>query len=164
MFPASRFTGYDVSEEAVAAARAEARGLGLENVQFAVQDVADMKHGAAFDLVTAFDAIHDQPRPEAVLRNVAAALKPDGVFLMQDIAASSYLQRNLDHPLGTFLYTVSCMHCMSVSLAGGGPGLGAVWGKELALRMLREAGFTEVGVHGLPHDMLNYYYVARKTA
>ena len=49
---------------------------------------------------------------------------------------------------------------MSVSLACGGAGLGAAWGKELALEMLAAAGFADVRVETLPHDMLNYYYVA----
>ena len=111
-------------------------------------------------LVTAFDAIHDQADPAGVLRNVAAALRPGGVFLMQDVRACSHVRGNLDLPLGPFVYTISCMHCMSVSLAAGGAGLGAAWGKELALTMLAEAGFGRVRVETLPHDMLNYYYVA----
>jgi SAM-dependent methyltransferase len=160
LYPASRFVGYDVSEEGIAAARAVAGRRGLSNVRFAVQDAAAMGETQAFDLITAFDAIHDQPRPDTVLRNVARALRRGGTFLMQDIAASSYVHRNIDHPLGTFIYTISCMHCMSVSLAGDGMGLGAAWGKELALRMLREAGFRQVRVESLPHDVLNFYYVA----
>lgn len=52
------------------------------------------------------------------------------------------------------------MHCMSVSLANGGPGLGAMWGKETALRMLEEAGFQEVRVEQLPHDPMNFYFLA----
>jgi hypothetical protein len=52
---------------------------------------------------------------------------------------------------------------MSVSLAGGGPGLGAAWGKELALEMLSDAGFGDVRVETLPHDILNYYYLATPT-
>jgi hypothetical protein len=58
------------------------------------------------------------------------------------------------------MYTISCMHCMSVSLAAGGPGLGAMWGRELAVEMLNAAGFKEVRVESLPHDPINYYYVA----
>lgn len=159
-YPASRFVGYDFSPEATASASERARAHGLTNVRFEARDAARMEDRGAFDLVTAFDAIHDQAAPDAVLRNVAAALRPGGVFLMQDIAASSRLEGNLAHPLGTFLYTISCMHCMSVSLANGGAGLGAVWGKELALRMLNEAGFTRVRVEQLPHDIINYYYIA----
>ena len=61
-----------------------------------------------------------------------------------------------------FLYTVSCTHCMTVSLAQGGKGLGAMWGKELACDMLRQAGFLQVEVKELPHDPINYYYIIRK--
>ena len=60
------------------------------------------------------------------------------------------------------MYTISTMHCMTVSLAQGGAGLGAMWGKEKAEGMLREAGFTNVKVEQLPHDFINYYYVSRK--
>jgi 2-polyprenyl-3-methyl-5-hydroxy-6-metoxy-1,4-benzoquinol methylase len=161
LFPASRFVGYDFSEEAVAAANTEARRRGLRNARFAVRDAATLDEPRAFDLITAFDAIHDQADPAAVLRNVAKAIKPRGLFLMQDIKASSHVCRNADLPLGTFVYTISCMHCMSVSLACGGAGLGAAWGKELALSMLADAGFDDVRVETLPHDMLNYYYLAR---
>lgn len=161
LFPASRFVGYDLSAEGIGVAAAAARERGLVNVRFEERDVARMSDRLAFDLVTAFDAVHDQADPAGVLRNVAAALRPDGVFLMQDIRACSHVHGNMGLPLGPFVYTISCMHCMSVSLAGGGAGLGAAWGKELALEMLAVAGFRNVRVETLPHDMLNYYYIAR---
>lgn len=82
---------------------------------------------------------------------------------MQDILASTPLKDNISHPLGTFLYTFSCMHCMSVSLSQNGAGLGAMWGKEKAISMLKEAGFANVEVKTLPHDFQNYYYVGYKT-
>jgi hypothetical protein len=53
------------------------------------------------------------------------------------------------------------MHCMTVSLAQGGDGLGAMWGKEMAVRYLQDAGFHSVEVHELAHDFQNYYYVCR---
>ena len=160
LFPASRFVGYDAAPEAVESGRLRADQLGLRNVRYEARDAARMGDRRAFDLVTAFDAIHDQADPAGVLRNVAAALRPAGVFLMQDIKACSCVAGNLGLPLGPFVYTVSCMHCMSVSLANGGPGLGAAWGKELALEMLAAAGFTDVRVDTLPHDPINLYYVA----
>lgn len=159
-FPKSRFVGIDVSQQALAAAIAEANDDGLRNVEFRRTDAAEWDAREAFDLVLAFDAIHDQPAPARVLENIRRALRPDGIFLMQDIAAASHVHGNLDHPVGPLIYTISCMHCMSVSLAGGGPGLGAAWGKELALEMLAAAGFDEVEVKSLPHDVLNYYYLA----
>ncbi|MGD2063125.1 MAG: methyltransferase domain-containing protein [Nitrospirota bacterium] len=159
-FPNSRFTGYDLSAEAIDAARAAARSLGLTNVRLAVRDVTNIGEAAAYDLITAFDAVHDQARPAAVLREIATALRPGGTFLMQDIQASSHLHNNVDHPIGPFLYTISCMHCMTVSLAVDGAGLGAVWGEEQAVDMVRNAGFRQVTVHRLPHDFQNNYYVA----
>lgn len=160
-YPQSRFAGYDMSAEAIGMAIEEALRLGLKNVRFEVRDAADLEP-AAYDLVTAFDAIHDQAAPANVLAAIHQALRPGGLFLMQDIKASSHVDQNLDHPLGTFVYTVSCLHCMSVSLASGGAGLGAAWGRELAVEMLADAGFGNVQVQELPHDPMNYYYLAPK--
>lgn len=160
-FPSSQFVGYDFSKEGIANAEREKEGLGVTNSSFEQQDVANFDHEDHFDLITAFDAIHDQANPEKVLENIKRSLKPGGVFLMQDIAGSSKLENNLDHPLAPFLYTVSCLHCMTVSLALEGRGLGAMWGKEKAIEMLKEAGFSNIEVKQLPHDPINYFYVAR---
>ena len=162
-FRRSRFTGYDCSAEAVAAAGAEASRRGLRNVHFAARDAAEPFGHHSFDLVTAFDAIHDQVKPDRVLKNIADALRPAGTFLMVDVRASSHHHHNVGHPVGPFLYAMSCIHCVSVSLAGGGPGLGAAWGEEKATDMLREAGFTDVHVARPEHDPFNNYYTATRT-
>lgn len=70
-----------------------------------------------------------QAKPLAVLKGIHRTLKPDGVYLMQDISGTSHVDKDIEHPIGTFLYTISCMHCMVVSLAQGGEGLGAMWGE-----------------------------------
>jgi 2-polyprenyl-3-methyl-5-hydroxy-6-metoxy-1,4-benzoquinol methylase len=161
-FPKSRFVGYDFSEEAIRVAQKEASDEGLTNSRFSVQDAAAFPDTNTYDLICTFDAVHDQAAPAAMLRNIARALKPDGVYLMQDIQGTSSHHGDIGHPIAPFIYTISCMHCMSVSLASGGPGLGAAWGKETALSMLADAGFTDVRVEELPHDFTNYYYIARR--
>jgi ubiquinone/menaquinone biosynthesis C-methylase UbiE len=160
-FPNSHFTGLDFSNEAIGNARGIAEKRGLHNVEFLVQDAAKWQVREEFDLLFTFDAIHDQARPDIVLENIYHALRPGGIYLMQDIGASSHVQNNTLHPLGPTIYTISCMHCMSVSLADGGMGLGAAWGKEKAMEMLADAGFTNVEVKQLPHDILNNYYVCQ---
>jgi 2-polyprenyl-3-methyl-5-hydroxy-6-metoxy-1,4-benzoquinol methylase len=160
-YPKSRFVGYDLCAEAIDAARVAAREAGVRNVVFETRDVEWLPEDARYDLVTAFDAIHDQARPAEVLAAVRGVLREDGVFLVQDIRASSHLENNLDHPLATFLYTISCMHCMSVSLARGGAGLGTVWGAEKAVEMLGAAGFSDVVTRTIEHDAMNNWYVAR---
>lgn len=161
-FPNSRFVGYDLCEDAVAAGRSQAQRGGLTNARFETRDVSNLEESQKFDLITAFDAIHDQAKPDVVLREIAGALRPGGTFLMQDILASSHLEKNLENPIAPFLYTISTMHCMTVSLAQGGAGLGTCWGRELAEKMLCDAGLRDIRVERLPHDEMNYYYIARK--
>lgn len=160
-FPASRFTGLDFAPEAIDWARQEAEREGLENAQYVVQDAATFGGPPRFDLVTAFDAVHDQAHPRRVLRGIRKALRPGGVFLMVDIATSSHLENNLDNPFAPALYAVSTLHCMTVSLADGGEGLGTCWGEELAHELLAEAGFAHVTVHHIEKDPMNAYYVCR---
>ena len=161
-YPNSRFTGYDFRDEAVEAGRTQAAELGLGNSDLMGRDLTTMDEPAAYDLILAFDVIHDQARPRVVLRNIAHALRTDGVFLMVDIKASSHVHENLDHPLGPFLYTTSTMHCMTVSLALDGEGLGTMWGEQKALELLAEAGLTSVQIEQVEGDLFNNYYIARK--
>ncbi len=163
-FPASTFHGYDLSADAIAYATGQAAERGLDNVHFEVRDLSTFDVDAepeAFDYVATFDAVHDQARPLAMLKGIRRALRPDGVYLMQDIQGSSHVHENLDHPGAPLLYMISCMHCMTVSLAQGGDGLGAMWGEQKARELLAEAGFSSVDVHLLDHDPFNAYFVVR---
>ena len=160
-FPATRVTGIDISEQGIAAARAEAERLRLGNARFELRDALSLEP-AAYDLVTAFDVIHDLPKPAETLASIHSALRAGGVFLMVDIAASSHVHDNLEHPLGPALYTASIFHCMTVSLANDGPGLGTMWGEQKALELLQAAGFRDVEIKRVEADILNSYYVAPK--
>lgn len=158
-FPNSRFTGYDLSNEAIATARE--RAAGLSNLRFEVLDCMRMSDEGNFDLIFTFDAIHDQPNPLQLLENIRQAMREDAVYIGQDIWAHTDVADNRDHPLAPFIYTISLMHCMTVSLAQGGIGLGAAWGEEKARELFEEAGFTDVSMHRLEHDIQNAYYVCR---
>lgn len=161
-FPNSRFTGYDFSEEGIARGRAEAAALGVKNARFEVKDAAKLNTPAQFDFITTFDSVHDQAHPAAMLQGISDALRPGGTYLCVDIGADSTHAGNMEHPLGPMIYTISTMHCMTVSLALGGDGLGTAWGQQVAMQMLRDAGFNDVGVSQVEGDILNNYYVARK--
>ena len=165
LYPNSRFTGMDLSPEAIGNARGEAAQKGLRNVEFIIHDLSDFEETAepeAFDFITTFDAIHDQAKPLNVLKGIQRALKADGVYLMQDIRGSSHVYNDIGHPIGTFLYAVSTMHCMTVSLAQGGEGLGAMWGEEKTREYLQKAGFRSIETNQLAHDFQNNWYVVRK--
>ena len=161
-FPNSRFTGIDFSEEGIAAARTEADRMGNANASFEVEDAALTDRPQAYDFITTFDSVHDQAHPRKVLTNIANALRPDGTYLMVDIRADSEVQNNMDHPLAPFLYAISTMHCMTVSLALDGEGLGTMWGEQRARELLSEAGFGQVEVESVEGDIFNSFYVCRK--
>jgi len=165
LYPKSRFTGMDLSSEAILSAWQDAADKKLRNIEFIVADLSQFDETAeaeSFDLVATFDAIHDQAKPLNVLRGIRRTLRSDGIYLMQDIKGSSHIHQNQDHPIGPFLYTVSCMHCMTVSLAQNGEGLGAMWGEEKTREYLAKAGFSSVEKHELSHDIQNNWYVVRK--
>jgi ubiquinone/menaquinone biosynthesis C-methylase UbiE len=163
-YPASSFHGYDLSHEAIAFGREQAAERRLSNITFEQRDLSTFDIDAepgSFDYVVTFDAVHDQAKPLAMLKGIRRALKDDGTYLMQDIQGSSHHHENLDHPGGPLMYMISTMHCMTVSLAQGGDGLGAMWGEQTARELLTEAGFSSVDVHLLDHDPFNAYFVVR---
>lgn len=158
----SEFTGYDLSGEAIACAARDAQDRGLRNVRFAAVDMTDFDEPARYDLVTSFDAVHDQKHPAELIKGIWRALKPGGVYLMQDIGGSARLENNLDFPMASLLYAVSFMHCTPVSIGQGGEGLGTMWGWETAMGMLESAGFASIERNVLPHDPMNVWFVSRK--
>lgn len=160
-YPRSRFTGYDFSEEGIGRARAEAVTWGLPNARFELQDVAALEDADTFDLVTAFDAIHDQAAPRRVLANIARALRPGGTFLLVEPSGASELQENVDNPLAAIFYTFSTLHCMTVSLAQDGEGLGSMYGEQMALQLLADAGFVVQDITRVEGDIANNYYICR---
>lgn len=160
-FPESRFVGMDLCEDAIAFARLAARNAGLTNVTYEARDLTGYCEPGRFDLITSFDAVHDQKDPAALVRGLRGSLRPGGIYLMQDIGGSAKLENNLDFPMASLLYAISCLHCTPVSLGQGGLGLGTMWGWETAEETLRDAGFATVERHVLPHDPLNVWFVSR---
>ncbi len=131
-FPASTFTGYDLDENAIDRARAEAAGAGLTNVHFELADIAQLAVDTPFDAVFMFDALHDQVDPAGVLQRIHQMLAPDGVLFLREPHAADTLEGNLDNPMAPIQYSVSTLHCLTVSLAHGGAGIGTVFGEQLA--------------------------------
>ena len=163
-FPASTFTGYDLDEHAIARARAEAAGAGLANVSFEVTDVARLAGPPRFDVIFVFDAVHDQVEPDLVLTRIFGTLVPGGLLFMREPRAADTLAGNLANPMAPVMYSVSTLHCMTVSLAHGGPGIGTAFGEQRARRMLADAGFAEPQVQPAPGSPFDAVYLTRKPA
>lgn len=160
--PRCRVTGIDVAPAAVTRARAEHGDL--DRVEFREADAADLDVTDAYDVVIAADAVHDLTRPEATLAALRRALRPDGVFVMVDVALPGDLDTVLADPETTRVaanaYAVSVLHCLPTSLHDGGAGWGAMWGRERMVDALHAAGFAEVDVFASPRPQ-NAVYAAR---
>jgi len=141
-FPNSKFIGFDVDATSLARAREKAQRAGaLARVSFEQVAAENIPYSERFDLAMAFNCIHDMAYPRRALAGISNALKPGGVLLWSEADASDRLEDNLT-PVGRTLYGASTMHCMTVSLANGGDGLGVVVGEERARAMAQEAGFA----------------------
>ncbi|MDZ7728020.1 MAG: class I SAM-dependent methyltransferase [Dehalococcoidia bacterium] len=141
-YPNSRFVGFDIDGPSLERARKKASAAGVAGcATFEAVPAEELPADARFDLVMAFNCIHDMSDPRGALRGVRGALAEDGVFLWSEANASDQLEDNLT-PMGRTLYGASTMHCMTVSLADGGEGLGTVVGPDQARALGEEAGFT----------------------
>ncbi|MEV8378876.1 class I SAM-dependent methyltransferase [Kribbella sp. NPDC056861] len=159
-FTASDFTGLDIDADLIGRAEAERVRLGAGNVSFEVADAATLTVDRPYDVIFAFDAVHDQRDPAEVLRRIRAALAPGGVFVMVDAYFSSRLENNLDNPLAPLCYAISLLYCTPMSRYDDGAGLGAMWGTELAGSLLAEAGFSQVELMASPRAQ-NCLFVCR---
>lgn len=137
-YPNSHVVGFDVSADSLDVAGR--RGGHLANLEFHEHSADDFPIDPRFDLITTFDVIHDLSAPLDGLGHIREALSDDGMYLMMEPRASSNLEDNLT-PRGALLYGISALHCMTQSLAGGGAGLGAAWGRQQAEAVAEEAGF-----------------------
>jgi SAM-dependent methyltransferase len=142
-FPNSRFTGFDIDASSIERARAKAAsaGLGGDRLKFEQVPAERIPHVDRFDLVMAFNCVHDMANPRGALAGIRRALKPGGILMWSEAEASDRLEENLT-PAGCAMYAASTMHCMTVSLAQGGEGLGSVIGEAKARAMALEAGFS----------------------
>ena len=162
-FPQASFTGIDRSHESVAAAQAalstapDAASLA-PRAHFLAQSLADLAADEQFDFITACDCIHDLAAPAETLRQIRARLKPDGVFMVIEPKAADSAEGNRN-AIGTMYYGFSVFHCMTQSLAQGGPGLGTCMGPAHISELMREAGFSRCDALDIRSNVLSFYAV-----
>ena len=153
-FPKAAITGIDPDAESIRRARELS-----STIDFQVTTAGKVERGEGFDLITLCDCIHDLAEPVKTLREVRALLRPDGTLFVVEPKAADRLEDNR-HPVATMFYGFSIFHCMTQSLARGGPGLGTCMGPGVAEKLLREAGFARFEILPLK-SQVNLFYAAR---
>lgn len=140
-FPRSEVVAVDIDAASVERAQAAAKNAGLDRrIRFLAGTVGELDGKSSFDLIVACDCIHDLSRPQQTLAELHELLKPDGTLFIVEPKAADRLEDNFN-PVGTMYYGFSLFHCMTQSLAQGGPGLGTCMGPARMRRLLHEAGF-----------------------
>jgi len=133
-FPQAEIVGVDPDEASIE----RARGLNPK-ARFVVGDASSVQ--GAFDFISLCDVLHDLAEPLQTLRQIRARLKPDATLFIVEPKAADRLEDNRNPVAATF-YGFSLFHCMTQSLARGGPGLGTCLGPAATEALVRQAGYT----------------------
>jgi len=153
-FPKAEIVGIDPDAESVRRARADAP----PNAKFEVADTSKFK-SAPFDLITLCDVLHDLAEPLKTLQEIRALLKPDGTLFIVEPKAADRLEENRNPVAATF-YGFSVFHCMTQSLARGGPGLGTCLGPAATEALVRRAGYPRFQRLDIK-SLTNLFYTAQ---
>jgi 2-polyprenyl-3-methyl-5-hydroxy-6-metoxy-1,4-benzoquinol methylase len=143
-YPNSRFWGFDVHDESIAAARKVAREAGVEDrVTFEVAKADDYAQNG-YDLICFFDCLHDMGRPVDAARHAANSLAHDGALMLVEPYAGDRVEDNMN-PIGRLYYSASTTLCCAHAISEKGTHvLGAQAGPRQLEEVLRSAGLASV--------------------
>jgi 2-polyprenyl-3-methyl-5-hydroxy-6-metoxy-1,4-benzoquinol methylase len=161
-YPKLRVDGFDLDEASIETARGNVEEAGLTGqVTVQVRDARDPGLVGRYDLVCAFETLHDMGDPAEALAACRALLADDGVVLIADMAAADEFAAPGDD-LQRFLYAFSVLHCLPVGIADASkPAESAATGTLLRPGALRElaagAGFVSADPIEVAHDKWRFW-------
>jgi ubiquinone/menaquinone biosynthesis C-methylase UbiE len=161
-YPLARVDGLDLDPLALAAARENAREHGVEErVDFYACDAASPELHGGYDLVVAFEAIHDMPRPVEALAAMRRLAAPDGAVLVAEMKVGEAFALPAP-PNDRRNYGWSVLTCLPSAMCGPEPaGTGTVLRRSTFERYAREAGFSSAEDAGVPHDDWTFWRLRR---
>lgn len=157
-YPNAVVHGFDADEASIMAARANAAAAGLsDRVTFAVRDASRPGIAGRFDLVTAFETVHDMGRPVAALAWMRELLADGGVVLVADERVGETFSAPGD-AIERLNYGFSALHCLPATMAESDEAAtGTVMRPPTLRRYAQEAGFSAVEIAPIEHDFWRFY-------
>jgi 2-polyprenyl-3-methyl-5-hydroxy-6-metoxy-1,4-benzoquinol methylase len=159
-YPNAEIDGYDLDEPSIAVARKDAADAGVaDRVRFHVQDAADASVVGDYDLVMAIEMLHDVPDPVGILRTMKRLAGDSGAVLVVDERTEDAFTVPASE-MERLFYAFSTLHCLAVSMQGGGAGTGTVIRADTLRAYANDAGFTTVEVLDVEHPQFRLYRLA----
>ena len=157
-YPLAEVTGIDVDDASILRASANAANEGLtDRVRFTKMDAARIPPGATYDLILAFEAIHDMPRPIESLKAMRGAAKPGAPLIVVELRVRDTLAA-LPDPVERFAYGMSLLCCLPAARAEpGSEGIGTVLRPPQLEAYARQAGFQRLAVLPIDHFLWRFY-------
>ena len=157
-YPKATVDGYDLDAASVELARSNLAGSGVEDrVTFHLRDAGDPELAGSYQLVTVFEAVHDMSRPVEVLRALRGLAAEDGAVVVMDERVADVFTAPGDE-VERLMYTYSVLCCLPVGLAESpSVGTGTVMRADTLRRYAAEAGFTDVEVLPIEHEVFRFY-------
>lgn len=156
-YPELEVHGVDSDEASIMDARTNATEANLgDRLRFEVRN-ADEEKLPSYDVAFFFESLHDMAHPVQALGAVRAALRPGGRVVVMDEKAEESFAPN-GSPFERFLGAGSVLHCLPVGLSeADSAGTGAMFRPDTMRRYAAEAGFSEVTIAPVEHDMMRFY-------
>ena len=156
--------GFDVDGPSVERAHRHAAEAGVaDRVTFRTDDVrgllddGDWRLAGAYDLVTAFECIHDLPDPVSVLTAMRRMTRPGGTVLVMDEAVDEEFTVP-GSPIDRLMYGYSLLCCLPDGLSHQpSAGTGTVMRPAVLRDYARAAGFADVEVLPLDGGFFRFY-------
>lgn len=157
-YPSVHVDGFDLDEPSIAMARANALEAGVaDRVSFHVRDVAQPGWPARYDLVTAFETIHDMARPVEVLGAMRRLAAQGGAVMIMDERVGESFTAPGDE-IERLFYGFSVLCCLPAGMADSpSAATGAVMRPGTLRRYALEAGFRAVEILPIEHDFFRFY-------
>lgn len=157
-FPKIRVDGFDLDEPSITLARTNAAEAGLaDRVAFHVRDASDSALAGQYDLVTAFECMHDMSRPVEALRVMRSLLAGGGaVFIVDERVGETFGVPGDD--VERLNYNFSVLHCLPVGMADQpSAATGTVMRPDALRRYALAAGFQDLEILPIEHDLWRFY-------
>jgi SAM-dependent methyltransferase len=157
-YPGVRVDGYDVDLASVESARRHAADQGLtDRVSFFLADAATVPVANVYDVVTAFECVHDMPDPVSVLAGARRLVKDDGVVIVMDERVPDDFTGPGD-PIEQLMYGISMLVCLPDGLSHEqSVGTGTVMRHGTLRCYAQQAGFRDVEVLPIEHETFRFY-------